>query len=145
MSLYAIGIDPGSNTGLAVWNVAAQRLESVETLKHVEALFYVYERYDSENAVIIFENANLRKWFGNTGREKLQGAGSVKARSSDWEQFCSHFGYRRRGIAPQSVRSIDNADTFKRVTGWQLRTSKHSRDAAVMVFGMSEANWRAVK
>ena len=31
------------------------------------------------------EDARLRKWYGNAGREELQGAGSVNRDASIWE------------------------------------------------------------
>jgi len=144
MSLYAIGIDPGSSTGFAVWNVTAQKFEAIATCEHVTALFLVRPR-DTKTTLIVFEDARKRQWFGSSGREKLQGAGSIKARSADWEQFCKMFDYRFRAVSPQSVKSIDDPAMFKRVTGYTGRTSVHSRDAAMLVFGMTEANWRDVK
>ena len=42
MTEIAIGIDPGTNTGFAVWNITEQRFESISCLKIHQALDEVF-------------------------------------------------------------------------------------------------------
>ena len=46
------------------------------------------------------EDARLRKWYGNAGREELQGAGSVNRDASIWETRCKEQRIDYRTISP---------------------------------------------
>lgn len=138
-TLY-IGIDAGTHTGVAVWNSREQRLELINTMTITQAMDYVRgERmrglaYGFE-VVVCMEDARLRNWFGSAGREKLQGAGSVKRDCAIWETFCQEAGIELRKIAPKNNYTKLSAEQFRKLTGWKGRTSDHARDAAMLVFG----------
>lgn len=141
-TLY-IGIDPGTHTGVAVWNHTTYRLESVETMTITQAMEKVRWSHnlldddtDIEYEVVVFmEDARKRTWFGNAGRAKLQGAGSIKRDCAIWETFCEELGVECRKIAPKNNYTKLTAKQFKALTNWAGRTSDHSRDAAMLVFG----------
>lgn len=141
-TLY-IGIDPGTHTGVAVWNHTTHRLESVETMTITQAMDEVrlsHNLLDDDTGieyevVVFMEDARKRTWFGNAGRAKLQGAGSVKRDCSIWETFCDELGVECRKIAPKNNYTKLTAKQFKTLTNWAGRTSDHSRDAAMLVFG----------
>lgn len=124
-----IGIDPGTKTGIAVWDSAEKRFHAIFTLTIFQAINYVNDWHP--NATIIMEDARLRKWFGNSGREKLQGAGSVKRDCAIWEEVFPNIVK----VAPKNNKTKLDAEAFKKLTGWQGRTSNHARDAAMLVFG----------
>lgn len=138
-TLY-IGIDAGTHTGVAVWNSREQRLELIDTMTITQAMDYVRgERmrglaYGFE-VVVCMEDARLRNWFGQSGREKLQGAGSVKRDCAIWETFCEENSIELRKIAPKNNYTKLSAEQFRKLTGWKGRTSEHARDAACLVFG----------
>jgi len=131
------GIDPGVQTGLAVWNCEKQAFVRIETLGVIQAI-EMLSRPWSQNHIheIHFEDARLRTWFGKSGREKLQGVGSIKRDSAIWQEFCEHYGIPFQAIKPAAGTTKWNPAYFKRVTGWGGRTSQHARDAAVLVFGI---------
>ena len=136
--MICIGIDPGTHTGVAVWDCRERRFRSLETLWIHDALFYVKrlsEEYRGQIQVV-FEDARQRKWYGkgNTNA-KLQGAGSVKRDCSIWEDFCKDYGIPFRAIPPVKGATKVSADYFKMVSHYQGRTSEHSRDAAMLVIG----------
>lgn len=133
-SLY-IGIDAGTHTGIAVWDRTDRRLVSVETMTITKAMDVVRGLADSADIVVYLEDARKRNWFGCAGREKLQGAGSVKRDCSIWETFCEEVGIDCRKIAPKNNYTKLTAQQFKALTNWVGRTSDHSRDAAMLVFG----------
>lgn len=141
-TLY-IGIDPGTHTGVAVWNHTDRRLESVETMTITQAMEVVRDSHDLLNdytgieyeVVVFIEDARKRNWFGNAGRGQLQGAGSIKRDCAIWETFCEELGIECRKIAPKNNYTKLSPEQFKVLTGWSGRTSEHSRDAAMLVFG----------
>lgn len=135
-----IGIDPGTHTGIAVWNKTDRRLEVVDTMTITRALELVTANVELCKAfggevVVFIEDARKRTWFGSSNREKLQGAGSVKRDCSIWETFCEELGVECRKIAPKHNTTKLTASQFKVLTNWAGRTSEHSRDAAMLVFG----------
>lgn len=130
-----IGIDAGVHTGIAVWDRTDHRLVSVETMTITKAMDVVRGLAESADIVVYLEDARKRNWFGCAGREKLQGAGSVKRDCSIWETFCEEVGIECRKIAPRNNYTKLTAKQFNVLTNWAGRTSDHSRDAACLVFG----------
>lgn len=143
MQKLFIGIDPGTCTGFAVWSKTEQQLWMLDTMTITQALKTVVDYAGDTDedgrprneVVVVFEDARQRKMFGNSGRERLQGAGSVKRDCSIWETFCEELGVECRKVAPKHNTTKLTASQFKVLTNWAGRTSEHSRDAAMLVFG----------
>lgn len=136
MSDILIGIDPGVKTGFAVYNPRTKKFEVVKTSSIVEAMNYIRQYQRSEYKIEIwFEDARQRKWFGAKGREALQGAGSIKRDCKIWQEFCEYHKIPFKMLPPQKGQTKWTAEYFKRLTGWEGRTSEHARDAAALVFG----------
>ena len=94
-----IGIDPGVNTGLAVWDTEKRALRFVDTLSILEAMSYIktFREVISPDCRIVFEDARKRQWLPRERnlseyRGKLMGAGSVKRDCEIWEEFCKRVG-----------------------------------------------------
>lgn len=132
-----VGIDPGVHTGLAVWDAAERRLHDVASHGIVEAMVRV-EGIHRQGLLrmVVFEDARLRTWFGNKGREALQGAGSVKRDCQVWAEWLGHLGCPYKAVSPQSKGKKLDAPSFERLTKWDRRTNEHARDAAMLVWGM---------
>lgn len=133
-----IGIDTGVHTGFAVWHSDTKYLAEVSTMTITQAMERVKMIADirgKDNIRLFIEDARQRKWFGNAGREKLQGAGSVKRDSRIWEDWCMEQGFQYRMVAPKNNRTKLSSAQFKTLTKWVGKTSEHSRDAALLVFG----------
>ena len=139
-----IGIDTGTHTGLAVWDGAAQRFITIETMPIHSALLRVKELRDrlafkGNGITVVFEDARQRKWYGrNTAkkdRARLQGAGSVKRDCNIWEDALSDWGIPFVAVPPKNNITKMTADYFRAITGWTGRTSEHARDAAMLVIG----------
>lgn len=140
-----VGLDPGVETGWAIWDVKAQRLTDVQTLRIDEAMFAILAMWGVPRDLIrvVFEDARQRTWFGPRGtaaqeRAKLQGVGSVKRDCAIWEEFLTAHGIPYVAQKPVAGATKWKADYFKKVTGWTARTSEHGRDAAVLVVGASK-------
>lgn len=141
---FYIGIDPGTNTGLAIWDSSRRQFERVGTSGIVTAMveiveFVRYRGLDPQDVEIVFEDARKRKWIPREKslsqfKGRAMGAGSVKRDCSIWEEFCQQYGFRRSAPPPRAGMTKWTADYFKAVTGWKSRTSNHARDAALLVF-----------
>lgn len=129
---FLIGIDPGVNTGVAIWD--GKILMYCKSHNIVEAAHIVKSYADNHNVKVYFEDARQRHWFGNSGREKLLGAGSVRRDSQIWETFCVTFNIPYVMIPPKNNMTKLNSKTFKAYTGWEGQTNEHGRDAAMLVF-----------
>lgn len=137
---FLVGIDPGVTTGVAVWDREADDFVSIASATAIAAMAQV-AKYEPGIVEVWFEDARLRTWFGGAdARQKRSGAGiregvgSVKRDSSLWQEFCEHYGFAYRAVKPAPGATKWNAERFKRITGWDGRTSNHARDAAALVF-----------
>lgn len=131
MKNIVIGIDPGVNTGFAVKDIESQRYINVKTLKLHQAFEEINRLNEKFNIYVIVEDARKRKWFGNAGREKLQGAGSVKRDSKAWEDYLIDKKITHRMQAPKATKV--SPDWFKKVTYYEGRTSIHAREAGMII------------
>lgn len=138
-TLY-IGIDPGVNTGVALWYPNLKKLEVLQFKSHCQAMLFLYDKlrpFDSRLIMFRIEDARKAKprpdlALVNAGKE--QGVGYVKAYSKDWEQFCLHLDYGYEVLAPQNTKV--NEQYFECLTGIRtLKTQTHLRDAGMLVFG----------
>lgn len=134
--MFYIGIDPGTHTGMAVWDSKEGKFLSLETLPIHRAMVEVMNLRIGREILVVFEDARQRKWYGkgNTNA-KLQGAGSVKRDCSIWEDFCKDYGIPFRAIPPVKGATKITPEYFKLISHYQGRTSEHSRDAAMLVIG----------
>lgn len=139
---YAIGIDTGTHTGIAVYDIAQRKLIHVDTVKLHVALLYVLDfikKCESEGSHFFLrvEDARQRNWFGSRSQYKLQGAGSVKHDSVIWQDFLLDYGLTFEMVAPQRQQGYTKLtqSAFTNLTGYKGRTSEHARDAAMLVFG----------
>ncbi|WP_218689095.1 hypothetical protein [Psychrobacter sp. BF1] len=136
MSIAKIGIDTGTNTGLAVWDKG--RLAAVESMTITKAMDFILDHYPVQAEVKLYIE-DARKWIGFNGKTKatdarLQGAGSVKRDASIWEDWCKEKGYEAVFVKPMGKGMKKSAEDFKRITGWKGRTNEHSRDAGMIVY-----------
>jgi len=132
-----IGIDPGTETGFAVWDSGRNALIDCRTLKIHQAMQEVkfHSSLNPGNLIVVFEDARQRKWYGSNSWEKMQGAGSVKRDCSIWEDFCTDLGIPFQAQPPQGGMTKVTSAYFKMITNWTGRTSNHARDAAMLVIG----------
>lgn len=136
---YFVGIDTGCNTGVAVWDKENKKLQSVETMPIHKALEMVNGllewNYLEPDTFIRIEDARKRKWFGARSDHKVQGAGSIKRDAKIWEDFLNDLKVDFEMVAPKNNKTKMNAESFKKITGWQGKTNEHGRDAAMLVYG----------
>lgn len=134
-----IGIDPGTQTGLAVWDCEEKRFILVKTVKIHQAFAIVRQLTKMGWLHVRIEDARQRKWFGKSGREKLQGAGSIKRDCTIWDDFLTDM--KNTGIIEsfELVPPCNNitklsAIQFRNITKFVGATSNHGRDAAMLCY-----------
>lgn len=131
-----IGIDPGKHTGVAV-AVDGVLTEVFET--DFWGLFDALE--DHVGATVIVELPNTKHvWHKEAKAEgAIQRTGvNVGSALREAELIVSYLhrnGWKYRTQRPQG--KVDK-DYFKRVTGWSGRTNAHTRDAAMLCFGVKK-------
>lgn len=135
-----IGIDPGTNTGLAVWDAEDKKFHRVDTLSIVAAMDLVRGYTAGFSFRLVVEDARKRQWLPREKnlseyRGKLMGAGSIKRDCEIWEEFAALYGIPIQFIPPRKGLTKWDSETFKKITGWKGRTSNHARDAALLVWG----------
>lgn len=136
---FLIGIDPGTKTGVGVWDRTEKGLLEVTTLSCILAQQFVLNyKCVNTDVCLIIEDARKRKWFGKNSEKKRQGAGSVKRDCSMWVEFCELNKIPYRLVHPKRRATKIKAAEFRTLTGWTGRTSEHSRDAAMLVVGRGD-------
>ena len=130
-----ICIDPGVKTGFAI--LREGKLSEVGSGKAITVEVYILGMHMKlrEELKIYIEDARKRTWFGSKGREVAQGVGSIKRDCKRWEDFCEYHCIEYELIHPKNNKTKLKSDEFKRLTGFEIRTNEHGRDAAMLVFG----------
>lgn len=132
--MLIIGIDPGVNTGFAV--KSDERLIRVTSMKAVAAETALINMHAADPGLVVYvEDARKRTWFANAGREKLQGAGSVKRDCQRWQEFLVFHQIKFVLIHPANNKTKLTDEQFKKITKWGGRTNEHARDAAMLIWG----------
>ena len=132
-----VGIDPGVETGVAIWDSEKQEFKSIKSRNIIEAMADVrLLTVTYRNIKLIIEDARQRTWFGTIkgtkeDRNKAQGVGSVKRDCKIWEEFCE---FNKLDYELKHPKTKLKAPDFKKITGWQKQTNEHGRDAAMLVF-----------
>ena len=135
-----VGIDPGVKTGLcAVANgeiatllscAVPVAMEFVRTIRDLPAL-------EGADILVLIEDARQRTWFGDSGPEVWQGAGSIKRECAIWESFCEYHRIPFKMVKPQVGGTKWTHKQFMMATGYRKgRTNSHQRDAALLVWGL---------
>lgn len=145
--MILVGIDPGVETGFALWKTSPAELLSVESWSILNAM-KLLANMRAEVGLVIVEDARKRKWYGHMDREQSkygagvrEGVGSVKRDCAIWEEYLQGLGLPFEMRYPSGTKL--KSEPFARLTGFAGRTNEHGRDAAMIVFGMNESIARA--
>jgi len=141
---YYIGIDPGVNTGFALWDSEAKEFVTIETGKIHNIMFTVkkicYDTGEFINSIVVIEDARKRKHDKGLTPEKAQGAGSVKRDCKIWEDFLTELGIPFQLKAPNgklnAFAQAKNLKLWQSNCKWTKQTSEHARCAAMLVWNI---------
>jgi hypothetical protein len=140
--IYVIGIDPGVNTGLAVYNIPRGGLDEVTTTDFWEAYEYVTRVYEQVNTLLVIEDASLnaptfrKKGNGSVQDRLCRNVGGVQRESQLLIAGFERAGYIVIRERPTQAKWDDAA--FRAITGWDVKESAHGRDAARLCYGMRQ-------
>ena len=139
---YAIGIDAGTHTGIAIYNVKKSKFSVIKSLPlHLAHIMILdFNNTHKGNFYVIVEDARQRKWFGKESDSKLQGAGSIKRDCRFWDEVLNYHKMPHLFVHPINGGTKLKSDYFKKITGYTERTNEHGRDAAMLVFGRKSIN-----
>lgn len=131
--MIAIGVDPGKKTGLAIWCLITRRFVEISTTDFWGAIDKI-ESYAKIHTVKVFiEKPNTKAVWHKGGKTTAVNVGSVLREAGLLIEFCKRKGFEYKAVPPMG--KLDK-DPFKKITKWNSRTSEHSRDAAMLVFGL---------
>jgi hypothetical protein len=131
-----IGVDPGVKTGYAEWCTDKKKLLTVETKNIITAMSEITMILCTRKDVkLIIEDARIKKFHLDHSQSRAQGVGSIKRDCKVWEEFCNFHNIEVQFVIPNKRITKLNKDQFKKITGWDKRSSEHARDAAMLVFG----------
>lgn len=131
---YVIGIDCGVNTGYAIYDCEERKLVCVETTMIHRAMDDIRHGYAAKGYKIFVRVEDARQVRFKVDPVRAQGAGSVKREAGLWGDFLTDLGIPHEMVRPNNGITKWGADQFKAFTGWQGRTSNHSRDASLLCF-----------
>ena len=134
MSLI-LGIDPGSNTGLATY--IGGNLVHLDTIAPVE----IAARIElARPARVVFEDSRLLSYTWTTIKSRpaalkmARNVGEVDAWCKLIVAVCEQFAIPAHGISPKGKGAKVGAEQFTRITGWDERSNEHERDAAMVAY-----------
>lgn len=133
------GIDPGVTTGFATLNLDKEgaRIFTVSSATILSVMDMVLKlrasnQIDNVPFFLVMEDARLRTWFGHSGPERWQGAGSIKRDCQIWQEFLQAYEIPYMLVPPMHNRTKMTSAEFEKHTGIK-RSNQHERDAAALL------------
>lgn len=138
---YVIGIDGGTKTGVAVWDIPQNKLVDLFTSSFWNAYDTIIERFDPAETLIVVEWLNAGALYARTfnasraGRDKFAAnVGSVRRETALLAEGFERafFTVERRTIPNRAPKWTP--EHLTRVIGYEERSSAHARDALRVIF-----------
>ena len=140
MTFY-VGIDTGKNTGLAVWDSEKKRFDLIKPCDFHDCIYAIVGNYPPRYTVIRVELSQTKAVWHKGKRTDMKknntiavNVGMVRRESELMLEMLTMAGYKVIPVKPSG--KID-ANVFEKITGYKGRTNQHTRDAAMMVYGMN--------
>ena len=143
LTVLAVGIDAGVNTGIAVWDKPTQKFNDIFTTDFWGAITYLDSAIYPFEVVIEDPRGNkpvfMKRGVKGRGYLKIaQNVGSVKRDTQLIYEWCINHKISVTCVVPGKSKwrkgKITSAE-FKRITGYEKSTSQHGRDGGMLVFG----------
>jgi hypothetical protein len=133
-----IGLDPGSSTGVAIFE--NKKLTRLMTWTPIQLITLLPSLSVDR---VIFEDSRLISpiWGrGTTSAAKLKIArnvGQVDAICNLICSLCDEMKVNAHGISPKHKGRKLDTETFNKITGWTKKSNQHERDAAMCVLALA--------
>lgn len=132
-----VGIDPGTVTGFAAYDVAERCLTAVTSASFFDVCAMLRALHEGEGVAlcVVEDSRSLPIYARNRGArgQALAAIGrSVGVTDRDtglWLDLCDRMGIPSRAATPGKRRKWKAAD-LEQITGYEGRTNEHARDAA---------------
>lgn len=129
-----LGIDPGANTGLAIF-----RAGKLAELRTVEPAGIEAQIVAIKPSRVVFEDSRLQSHTWATAKAMSRAAavkiarnvGQIDAWCSLVTAICAKHSIPAHGISPKAKGSKTTAEQFEKLTGWTMASNQHVRDAAM--------------
>lgn len=147
MNKIYIGVDPGVKTGFAILNGLELTLHTLsfwDAIKMIESktndLYFFRFLYD---LIVVIEDVTQNKPTFNrnlnyrSNSKVSQNVGQNKRDCQLIIEWCEMNGIEviKKRPTKNSMTKL-NAEVFNKITGYNGKSSQHSRDAAMLIFGM---------
>ncbi len=133
-----IGIDPGTHNGVGVWN--GRELTELHDFKTWEILQWLGRMHavHGDRLYVFIEDPNTWVSFGGSKEDaasRAQGAGSVKRSYKVLTEYMEDHGIHFTPTRLQGGLKKLEKEYFNKLTGWTGKSTEHSRDGSMIVFG----------
>lgn len=133
------GIDPGVATGLAMTNCG--KLVSIQTVDFVRAYHHICEYSPDRVLKIVIEisrethvwHPDAKKLSRQRAMAMAQDVGGVRREGQLLMAMLQYRGYNVKAVPPRGKLKDPQ---FKKITGYEGRTSQHGRDAGMLIYGL---------
>jgi hypothetical protein len=136
-----IGIDPGVNTGVALFTNG--KLLSLQTIQPIDIQDCVKRSFAD---LIVFEDSRLQSavWVPSKNKAVANNIarkiGQVDALCSLIEEICRRWEIKFMRVSPKAKGAKMNSEDFNLFTGWEHRSNQHERDAAMVAWQLRNHN-----
>ncbi len=150
--MYWIGIDPGVDIGVAVWNSEIKIFEELVTYRNNFNKFrqYMSRCEDGRSQIKVVLEATYKKnhiWETPdrplpTSRKKIlellriaRNVGMNQGSAWEIKHLLEYLNLPHIEVVQGSSPTKMEEDYFRKISKWKKRSSEHSRDAAMLVIG----------
>jgi hypothetical protein len=148
MIMKVLGIDPGVNTGLAVYCSKSDALEAVFTTDFWGSVEFIDKYIEdawciNQQVIAVVELSDTRHVWHKSAKSKFKtdaakvsvglDVGSVLREATLLVKYLEKRGITTYTVPPAKDGKKD-ADFFARATGWSKQTNQHSRDAGLLCY-----------
>ena len=140
--MILLGIDPGANTGAALYRDG--ELRALRTIAPVEIHALILKLVPD---VVVFEDSRLqsRVWTANkvrpaAGLKIARDVGRIDMLCELIQAECERLRITCHGVSPKGKGAKLDADQFRQVTGWVGRSNQHERDGAMVAWPYRRAH-----
>lgn len=130
-----IGLDPGANTGVAIFRDG--RLVDLHTIEPWDVPRLLAGHLPKR---VVFEDSRLQShtWTKVSNRaaamKMARNVGQVDAWCNLITATCERLGIAAHGISPAGKGGKIKAEEFAAITGWASPSNEHQRDAAMVAW-----------
>lgn len=136
-----VGIDPGVNTGTALYTNGTLLL--LQTIEPIDIQTFILT---SHADLFVFEDSRLQSavWVPSKNKAVANNIarkiGQVDALCSIIQETCERWDIKYMRVSPKAKGGKMNAATFKLHTGWEGKSNQHERDAAMVAWQLRNHN-----